>query len=223
MNTQNTTIKNFSYIINSIENSCSKAHRNPKHVNLVAVTKNIQPELIIPLLQHGHTSFGENRVQEAQKKWTLLKKQFPDTSLHLIGPLQSNKAKQALELFDFIHTLDRPSLVHALAKAQRQLKKNTPILIQINTGQEPQKAGVNPKEFPELLELALQNKLNIQGVMCIPPLHDQPEEHFLLCTRIAAQFQLPILSFGMSSDFNSAIASGATLVRVGSAIFGTRA
>ena len=190
---------------------------------LVAVTKTHGPERILPVLEAGQRVFGENRVQEAKAKWPDLRAQFPDIELHLIGPLQSNKTREALETFDVIETLDRPKLAHAL-RAEIDKVGRTPVLfVQVNTGEEPQKAGVAPQDTPGFIHLAREElKLPVQGLMCIPPANENPAPHFALLAKIGHAEGLPFLSMGMSEDFEIAIRFGATHVRVGSAIFGAR-
>lgn len=185
---------------------------------LIAVTKTHGPERVRALLEAGHRVFGENRVQEAQGKWPALKAEFPDIELHLIGPLQSNKVRDAVELFDVIHTLDRPKLAEALKAADRK----PDLFLQVNTGEEPQKAGVVPVEAPALIAQARALGLPLKGLMCIPPADQEPAPHFALLAKIAEVHALPLLSMGMSSDFETAIRFGATHVRVGSALFGAR-
>ncbi|HTW35540.1 MAG TPA: YggS family pyridoxal phosphate-dependent enzyme [Rhizomicrobium sp.] len=190
---------------------------------LVAVTKTHGPERILPVLKAGQRVFGENRVQEANAKWPDLRAQFPDIELHLIGPLQSNKTREAIELFDAIETLDRPKLAHALRAEIDRLGRAPTLFIQVNTGEEPQKAGVAPQEAPAFLHLARDEmKLPVQGLMCIPPANENPAPHFALLAKLAKAEGLPLLSMGMSEDFEIAIRFGATHVRVGSAIFGAR-
>jgi len=190
---------------------------------LVAVTKTHGPERILPVLEAGQRVFGENRVQEAKAKWPDLRAQFPDIELHLIGPLQSNKTREAIELFDAIETLDRPKLAHALRAEIDRLGRAPTLFIQVNTGEEPQKAGVAPQEAPAFLHLARDElKLPVQGLMCIPPANENPAPHFALLAKLAKAEGLPLLSMGMSEDFEIAIRFGATHVRVGSAIFGAR-
>jgi PLP dependent protein len=192
---------------------------------LIAVSKTYDAATILPVLEAGHRSFGENRVQEAQGKWPELRQRFPDIDLHLIGPLQSNKAKEAVALFDCIHTIDRPKIAEAIAaemvKQSRQLK----LFVQVNTGEEPQKAGIIPRETMAFVAMCRkQLNLNIAGLMCIPPVDEEPAVHFAFLTKLAREAELldPELSMGMSADFETAIEFGATYVRVGSAIFGSR-
>jgi PLP dependent protein len=190
---------------------------------LVAVTKTHGPGRILPVLEAGQRVFGENRVQEAMAKWPELRAQFPDIELHLIGPLQSNKTREALETFDVIETLDRPKLAHALRAEIDKLGRAPALFIQVNTGEEPQKAGVAPQDAPPFIHLVREElKLPVQGLMCIPPADENPAPHFALLAKIAKAEGLTLLSMGMSEDFEIAIRFGATHVRVGSAIFGAR-
>jgi pyridoxal phosphate enzyme (YggS family) len=183
---------------------------------LIAVTKTHGPERIRALLEAGHRVFGENRVQEAQGKWPALRSEFRDIELHLIGPLQTNKVRDAAQLFDVIHTLDRPRLADALRAAERK----PDLLIQVNTGEEPQKAGIAPMETASLVAAA--KGLPVKGLMCIPPADVAPAPHFALLAKLARAGGLDWLSMGMSADFETAIRFGATHVRVGSALFGER-
>jgi len=192
-------------------------------VTLIAVSKTFGPEAIEPVLAAGQRVFGENRVQEAQGKWPALKAVYPDIELHLIGPLQSNKAKEAVALFDVIHTVDRSSVAQALAKEIARQGKAPRLLVQVNTGEEAQKAGVAPQEADAFIAACRDDYgLVIDGLMCIPPFEQSPGPHFALLAKIATRNGLSMLSMGMSSDFETAIEVGATHVRVGSAIFGTR-
>jgi len=190
---------------------------------LVAVSKTQDAERILPVLDAGQRVFGENRVQEAKEKWPALKARWPDIELHLIGPLQSNKAREAVALFDAIHSLDRPKLAHALKAEFERVGRRPSLFIQVNTGEEPQKAGVAPLDASAFIALCRDElKLPVKGLMCIPPDGENPAPHFALLARIARAHALPWLSMGMSGDFESAIAFGATHVRVGTAIFGER-
>lgn len=189
---------------------------------MVAVSKTFGPEAIRPVLAGGQRVFGENRVQEAQAKWPALKTEYPSTELHLIGPLQSNKARDAVRLFDVIETLDRPKLAHALAAAIEKEGRRPRFLIEVNLGAETQKSGVPPGELGALLALARDLKLEVEGLMCIPPQERDPAPYFAELARLATKYGLPVLSMGMSADFRAAIAAGATHVRLGSAIFGAR-
>ena len=189
----------------------------------MAVSKNHSAEAVAELLAAGHRHFGENRVQEAERKYPELKRVYPDLRLHLIGPLQSNKVRQAVAFFDVIETLDRPKLARALAVEMKSSGRHLPCLIEINIGSEPQKAGIAPNEAAEFLALCRDLGLRVEGLMCIPP-HDQdPVPHFLALADLAQRLGLSRLSMGMSNDFKHAIACGATEVRIGSAIFGSRA
>ena len=203
--------------------ACREAGRDPGSVTLVAVSKTFPVEAIEPVLAAGQRVFGENRVQEAKAKWPVLKAHHPDVALHLIGPLQSNKAKEAVALFDAIHAVDRPSLAEALAKEIARQNRHPLLFVEVNTGAEPQKAGVLPEGADEFLRVCRETYgLRIDGLMCIPPLDEAPAPHFALTAKIAKRNGLALLSMGMSADFITAIAFGATHVRVGSAIFGSR-
>lgn len=197
--------------------------RDPTGVTLVAVSKIFPADAIEPVLQAGQRAFGENYVQEAKTKWPTLREKFSGVELHLIGPLQSNKAREAVGLFDVIHSLDRPSLAEALAKAIAKAGRAPRLLVQVNTGEEPQKGGVMPTEADAFLTLCRERYgLAIEGLMGIPPADDPPSPHFALLNTIAGRHGLKTLSMGMSADFEAAIQLGATHVRVGSAIFGSR-
>ena len=194
-----------------------EANRDPASVHLITVTKTFGAEHIQPVLDAGHRMFGENRVQEAKAKWPPLRARYPDLELHLIGPLQSNKAKEAVALFDAIHTVDRPKVAHAIAEEMGRQGKRLQLFIQVNTGEEPQKAGVAPKEVAGLLRLCREElEVEIAGLMCIPPLDEEPGVHFAFLAKLAGELGLPQLSMGMSADFEKAIAFGATHARVGS-------
>lgn len=198
------------------------AGRSPGSVTLIAVSK-VQPlERVEAVLEQGHRVFGENRVQEAQGKWPEFQERFDGVELHLIGPLQSNKVRPALELFDAIHSVDRVKLARRIADIAQDIGKSPQIFLQINTGEEPQKAGVMPAEADAFVAECRAMDLDVQGLMCIPPVEEEPSLHFALLAKIAARNGLTGLSMGMSSDFERAIALGATHVRVGSAIFGKR-
>jgi len=188
----------------------------------VAVSK-VQPEdRIEDALTAGLRVFGENRVQEAQGRWATRRAIYPDLKLHLIGPLQSNKVEDAMALFDVIETVDRPKLVETLAKLAGAGNKLPKLLVQVNTGEEEQKAGVAPRDLPALLNQCAARGLPIEGLMCIPPENEEPAMHFALLAKLARRHDLGVLSMGMSGDFEAAIKFGATHVRVGSALFGTR-
>jgi hypothetical protein len=203
--------------------ACEGARRDRASVTLIAVSKTFDADAITPVIAAGQRFFGENRVQEAKAKWPGLMSAYPDLALHLIGPLQSNKAKEAVALFDAIHSIDRPSICEALAKEINSQKKRPELFVQINTGEEPQKAGVAPAEADGFIASCREKYgLEISGLMCIPPVDDAPAPHFALTAKIAARNGLTKLSMGMSADFAIAIQFGATHIRVGSAIFGHR-
>ena len=205
--------------IREAENSANRAIGNTQ---LLAVSK-VQPnEKVLNVLEQGHRIFGENKVQEAQGKWPMFREQFPNTKVHLIGPLQSNKVKQAIELFDAIHTVDRLKLAQKLSNEIQAQGKAPEMFIQINTGEEKQKTGVIPSEADQFIADCMSLDLPIKGLMVIPPINEEPSLHFGLLRKIAHRNGLTGLSMGMSSDFESAIAMGATHIRVGSAIFGER-
>jgi pyridoxal phosphate enzyme (YggS family) len=203
--------------------ACNEARRDRASVTLIAVSKTFEADAILPVITSGQRVFGENRVQEAKSKWPALMAAQPGIALHLIGPLQSNKAKEAVALFDAIHSVDRPSICEALAK-EIAAQNRTPLLfVQLNTGEEPQKAGIAPGDADDFIARCRDTYgLSIAGLMCIPPVDDAPAPHFALTARIAARNGLAGLSMGMSADFAIAIQFGATHVRVGSAIFGKR-
>ncbi len=198
------------------------AQRSPDDVALIAVSKTRSADEIRPLLEAGHRHFGENRVQEAATKWPELRAAYPDIQLHLIGQLQSNKADDAVALFDCIHSLDRMSLLTALSKAMNKAGKQLPCFIQVNIGEEEQKGGCAIAELPELLDAAKVEGIDVIGLMCIPPADVEPAPYFALLTELAARHGLKQLSMGMSDDFATAIQLGSTHVRVGTALFGAR-
>jgi len=206
-----------------IERACSDAGRDPTSVTLVAISKTFDAGAIKPVIAAGQRVFGENRVQEAKAKWPALTAQHRGLELHLVGPLQSNKAKDAVALFDAIHSVDRDSLAKALAKEIARQNKRPLLFVEVNTGAEAQKSGVLPQDADAFLA-ACRNRhgLTIAGLMCIPPQHEAPAPHFALTVQIARRNGLKLLSMGMSADFSIAIAFGATHVRVGTAIFGSR-
>ena len=206
-----------------IASACRDAGRDPATVTLVAVSKTFAAEAIVPVIATGQRIFGENRVQEAKAKWPPLIGKYPGLELHLIGPLQSNKAREAVALFDAIHSLDRASLAEALSKEIQKQDRRPSLFVEINTGAEPQKAGVLPQDADGFIATCRETYgLEISGLMCIPPHDEAPAPHFALTAKIARRNGLKLLSMGMSADFKTAIAFGATHVRVGSAIFGTR-
>ena len=220
---ENSAVEGLEQVRASIRRAAADYGRDPASITLVAVSKTFPAEAIEPVLAAGQRVFGENYVQEAKAKWPALRERHAGVELHMIGPLQSNKAREAVELFDVIHTLDRPSLAQALAKEIARQGKKPRLLVQVNTGEEPQKGGVIPGEVDAFLEACRsQYGLEVEGLMCIPPAEDPPSPHFALLNTIAKRHGLTWLSMGMSADFDAAIQLGATHVRVGSAIFGNR-
>jgi pyridoxal phosphate enzyme (YggS family) len=206
-----------------IARACADARRDPASVTLVAISKTFGVEAIEPVIAAGQRVFGENRVQEAKAKWPAFKERYPGIELHLVGPLQSNKAKEAVALFDAIHAVDRPSLAEALAKEIARQGRSPTLFVEVNTGAEPQKAGVLPEDTDAFVKTCRESYgLDIAGLMCIPPADEPPAPHFALTAKIAHRNGLKLLSMGMSADFPLAIAFGATHVRVGTAIFGAR-
>lgn len=206
-----------------VRRACQEARRERASVTLIAVSKTFDADAILPVILHGQRVFGENRVQEAKSKWPALLATHSGLALHLIGPLQSNKAREAVSLFDAIHSVDRPSICEALSKEIISQKKTPQLFVQLNTGEEPQKAGIAPADADAFIARCRDGYgLNISGLMCIPPVNDAPAPHFALTAKIAARNNLSQLSMGMSADFAIAIQFGATHVRVGSAIFGKR-
>ncbi len=213
----------LSVVEQEIAHACREARRDRASVTLIAVSKTFDANAITPVIEAGQRVFGENRVQEAKAKWPGLMSAYPGIALHLIGPLQSNKAKEAVALFDAIHSVDRPSICEALAKEIKSQKRTPQLFVQLNTGEEPQKAGVVPADADALIASCREKYgLPISGLMCIPPVDEAPAPHFALTAKIAARNGLKGLSMGMSADFATAIQFGATHVRVGSAIFGKR-
>lgn len=218
----NDVSENLETVLGQIAKVAREYGRRAGDVTLVAVSKMQPPERVEAALAAGQRVFGENRVQEAQGRWESLKSQYPDVMLHLIGPLQTNKAKDAVALFDVIESVDRPDIAHALAKEMKKQGRDLPCFIQVNTGAEEQKAGVLPQDLPALLSLCREEGLNIQGLMCIPPVDEPPALHFAFLRKLAKEQGLKDLSMGMSGDYEKAIPLGATHVRVGTAIFGVR-
>jgi pyridoxal phosphate enzyme (YggS family) len=207
-----------------IARACSDAGRDRCSVQLIAVSKTFDADAIAPVLSAGQRVFGENRVQEAKAKWPAIIASAPQVELHLIGPLQSNKAREAVALFDAIHSVDRRSICEALAREIEKQGRSPTLFVQVNTGEEPQKAGVAPADADAFIAACAKDfGLTIAGLMCIPPVEDAPAPHFALTAKIAARNGLKLLSMGMSADFPQAIQMGATHIRVGSAIFGHRA
>ena len=210
-------------VLNGVMQAARAAGRAPEGVSLIVVSKTFDGPDIIPVIEAGQRVFGENRVQEAKSKWPALRMRWPDVQLHLIGPLQSNKAAEAVQLFDAIHTVDRPKIASALAAEMKKQGKALTLFVQVNTGREPQKAGIEPEAADAFLrECREVHGLEISGLMCIPPAEEDPAPHFALLREIARRNGIEELSMGMSGDYPAAIAEGATHVRVGSAVFGTR-
>lgn len=207
----------------AIADACGRAGRDPGSVTLVAASKTVPADVIGQTIAAGHLVYGENRVQEAKAKWPELRQYYPDSELHLIGPLQTNKVREAVALFDVIHSVDRPGLCAALAREHDRQGRKTRLFVQINIGSEPQKSGIVPGEADDFIRACRDEfGLDVAGAMAIPPAGQPPEPHFAALADIAARNGLGLLSMGMSSDFEKAIEHGATHVRVGSAIFGAR-
>ena len=214
----------LAHVQDRIADSARKAGRDPSSVHLIAVSKTFGPDEIRSVIAAGQMVFGENRVQEAKAKWPQLRAEFPGLALHLIGPLQSNKVAEAVALFDAIHTVDRPKIAAAIAGEMARQGRSLELFVQINTGKEPQKAGIFPELADDFIGTCRNGLgLSVTGVMCIPPVDEDPAAHFRMLADIARRNGLSGLSMGMSGDFETAIACGATHVRVGSAIFGYRA
>ena len=214
--------ENLAAVHEQIDRYAERAGRTSDTVNLIAVAKTKPQEAVVEALQAGQMIFGENRVQESQGKYPDLRADWPDMELHLIGPLQTNKTKDALALFDVIHTVDRPKLVRSIAKESQAVGRCPKLLVQVNTGEEEQKAGVLPGEVEALVSFIREENLPLAGLMCIPPVEDAPAGHFAFLKRLADDLELPWVSMGMSGDYQTAVELGATHVRVGSAIFGAR-
>ncbi|MEM6909705.1 MAG: YggS family pyridoxal phosphate-dependent enzyme [Pseudomonadota bacterium] len=206
----------------NIARMCKPARREPQDITLIAVSKTHPAERITPLLDIGHRVFGENRVQEAQGKWPALRETYPGVELHLIGQLQSNKAEDAVELFDYIHALDRASLLKALAKAMDKLAKRVPCFVQVNIGDEAQKGGCPIAEVPAFLAQVRAAEIPLAGLMCLPPAGTEPAPFFAFLAKLATDNGVEGLSMGMSGDYETAVQLGATHVRVGTALFGAR-
>ncbi|HPE30351.1 MAG TPA: YggS family pyridoxal phosphate-dependent enzyme [Parvularculaceae bacterium] len=217
-------VANLARIRARLNAAAEEAGRKPEDITVIAVSKNHGAEAILPLLEAGHRVFGENRVQEAMGKWPALKERYPDIELHLIGPLQTNKAKEAVAFFDVIETVDRPKLARILSEEMARQGKTLRLLVQVNTGEEEQKAGAAPQEADAFIaQCRDEYGLAIDGLMCIPPAEEAPAPHFALLAKIAARNGLKTLSMGMSGDYEIAATLGATHVRVGTEIFGARA
>lgn len=222
MQPETAPIERLAEIRRRIENAAREAGRDPASVELIAVSKTFDAEAIRPVIAAGQRHFGENRVQEAQGKWPVLKAETPAVTLHLIGALQSNKAAPAVALFDCIHTIDREKIARAVQGEIARQGRRVETLVQVNTGEEPQKAGIGPRDVAAFLALCRDIGLPVSGLMCIPPVDEEPAVHFAFLAKLARENGLERLSMGMSDDFETAIEFGATDVRVGSAIFGRR-
>jgi PLP dependent protein len=223
VDTATNAAERFKQVRACIAEAAREVGRDPETVRVVAVTKAFGAAEIGPVLEAGHRDFGENRVQEARAKWPALRTRFGDVRLHLIGPLQSNKTKEAVGLFEVIHSIDRPKIARAVASEMARQGRRVMLFVQVNTGEEPQKAGVLPSEVANFVGMCRHElKLEIAGLMCIPPLAEEPALHFALLAKLAKALGLAELSMGMSDDFITAVKFGATHVRIGSAIFGPR-
>jgi pyridoxal phosphate enzyme (YggS family) len=219
----NTAPEHLASVLARIAAAAKAAGRDPASVRLVAISKTFGAGDIVPVLKAGHRLFGENRVQEAQAKWPDLRARYPGIELHLVGALQSNKAREAVALFDAIHSIDRPRIADAIAAEMAKQGRRLELFIQVNTGEEPQKAGVAPAETAALLRHCREDLgLAVAGLMCIPPVEEEAGVHFAFLAKLAGELGLAGLSMGMSADFETAVAFGATHVRVGSEIFGRR-
>ena len=218
----NTATTRLAEVRANIARVCKPARRKPEDVTLIAVSKTHDADAILPLIEAGQRVFGENRVQEAQGKWPALKAAHPDIALHLIGQLQSNKAEEAVALFDVIHSLDRPSLLTALAKAMDKAGRRVPCFVQVNIGDEQQKGGCPIAELPAFLDAVRAAEIPLAGLMCIPPADTEAAPFFALLAKLAADHGLEGLSMGMSGDYETAVMLGASHVRVGTALFGAR-
>ena len=207
---------------NLVKNLTEIKNKINKNIKIIAVSKTFGTEKIIPLLEHGHDHFGENKVQEAAKKWPDLKEKYPNINLHLIGKLQTNKVKLALNIFDYIHSVDSEKLAKKIYDEQINQKKEIKIFIQVNIGEEDQKSGIDKDKLRDLFDYCKSLNLNVIGLMCIPPISINPEKFFKECSSLNNDLNLEELSMGMSSDYLMAASTGATFVRIGSNIFGTR-
>ncbi|WP_332065795.1 YggS family pyridoxal phosphate-dependent enzyme [Bartonella sp. CB189] len=217
------SIEAWKQLQKGIAKICQDMCRPVEEVQLIAVSKTVSADNIVPLLQVGHSSFAENRVQEATEKWPLLRQQFDFIELHLIGPLQSNKTAQAVKIFDVIQTVDREKIAECLAKEMQKQKKYLPCYVQVNIGLEPQKSGIEPQEvIPFISQCKNQYGLDIIGLMAIPPAHENPGPYFALLAKLAKKANLPKISMGMSNDFEIALQFGSNVLRIGSALFGKR-
>ena len=215
------SVKNLVNIKDNINSRLNilKINNIPK---IIAVSKTFDLQKILPLIEFGHLDYGENKVQEAFEKWSLFKEKKPELKLHMIGKLQTNKVKIAVKIFDFIHTVDSKKLAHKISEEQKKINKNIKIFIQINIGDEFQKSGINKKELKDLLDYCISINLEVIGLMCIPPMNNDPSDYFREMLILNKSFNLPKLSMGMSSDYLKAIEYSATHLRIGSSIFGER-
>ena len=223
MTQKNEPASNLAKVRADIAKAADAAGRDPSDIHLVAVSKVHEADTILPVLEAGQRLFGENRVQEAEAKWPALREKYPDITLHLIGPLQSNKVKNAVATFDVIETVDRMKIAKALANEFERTGRSLPCYVQVNTGEEPQKAGIAPADVAAFVKECRDGlALDIRGLMCIPPIDEEPALHFALLSDMADRLGLGVKSMGMSADYEKAISLGATHVRVGTAIFGER-
>ncbi len=216
------TIKNLLKINEIVKSNLSKETKTSTIPKIIAVSKTFKINHIMPLINHGHSDFGENKVQEATEKWTEIKKENKNLKLHLIGRLQSNKVKIALKIFDYIHSLDSKKLADKISSQQQEHKLNTKIFIQVNIGQEDQKSGIPENEVPDFYKYCKNLNLNILGLMCIPPINEDSTEYFVRMQELNKKVGLEELSMGMSADYLKAIKYGSTFLRIGSDIFGHR-
>ncbi len=215
------TVKNLLDIENNIKTYLTELNIN-NYPKIIAVSKTFKIEKILPLIKHGHTDFGENKVQEAVEKWTEVKKSNPEIKLHMIGKLQTNKVKFAVQLFDYIHSVDSEKLAKKIANEQKKINKKIKIFLQVNIGNEDQKSGINKRDVNELVSFCKESDLNLIGLMCIPPLDKDPNNYFEEMKELNKSLGFDELSMGMSSDFLTAIKNLSTYVRIGSSIFGQR-
>lgn len=218
----NDVSQNISAVRHVISRVCGECGRDVSQVTLVAVSKMQSADKIHEALRAGQRVFGENRVQEARERWGELKKEYPDITLHLIGPLQTNKVRDAVALFDVIETIDRPEIARAVSKEMKKQNRVLPCFVQVNTGAEEQKAGVLPQDLDSIIQICREEDLSIKGLMCIPPVDEPPALHFAFLRKLAQEHGLSDLSMGMSADYERAVALGATYIRVGTGIFGER-
>ena len=215
------TIQNLINIEKNIQANLNDLNIN-NQTKIIAVSKTFSVSKILPLIHHGHTDFGENKVQEAVDKWTELKKEYPNLKLHMIGKLQTNKVKYAVKLFDYIHSVDNEKLARKISEEDKKLNKKTKVFIQVNIGEEDQKSGVSKIEIFKLLSYCREIKLDVVGLMCIPPLENDPDSYFKEMSKLNKSFGFSELSMGMSSDYLKASEHSATYLRIGSSIFGQR-